>query len=291
MRITRFAVVAGLLVAGSNWLVASSPVPEQPRRMFVSVTDTRGVPVAGLSAADFLIRVEGKDATVISADPAREPLSIIVVTEGFPRSLISDARNSLRAIVTAARAQHPESRVGLMLADGAAAPRMHPVSERAADLDREISRFFESSLNAPLLDSLLIAAQSLSAERGTRRVVIAISVGGEASGVIAPIRVAHALRDAGAALWTVEVGGAGRSLGSSEGRVLSEVTKSSGGRQDSSSLAALASNLKRVVEVIGAQYLVTFEPPVAGEVSTVGVFRPGLSVHAPAWASLKLTNR
>lgn len=291
MRISRIAVVVLALGAASSGLTfASNGASEQARRMFVSVTGSGGVPVAGLGPADFVVRVEGKDASIITAAPATEPLSIVVVTEGFQSSIISDARNALRAIVVEARAQHPESRVGLMLADGAAAPDMHVVSEDAPLLEREISRFFESSRNTPLLDAVLVAAARLSGETGTRRVILAVTVGASDSSVIAPVRVAQAVKDAGAALWAVEVG-RGRELGSPEGTVLSEVTKSSGGRREASSLAALSAGLRNLVAVIGAQYLVTFESPVAGDVSTVGVRRAGLSVHAPAWAGLNLRNR
>lgn len=280
------------LSAGAG-VLASVPGAGAPqaRRMFVTVTDANGTPVKDLSAADLVVRVEGRDATVISVTPAADPLSVVVVTEGFSRSLISDARATLRAIVTAVRAQHPDSRVGLMVGDGATAPSMRRVADQAADLDREVSRFFESSPNTPLLDGLLVATQTLAVESSRRRVILALVLGGSGDSTLTPVRIARAVREADAALWVIEIGGAGRTLGASEGRVLSEVSKASGGRHDSSSLAALASKARHAVEVIGAQYVVTFEAPVAGEVSMVGVRRSGLTVYAPAWAGSNLGRR
>lgn len=289
MRITQ--VVVGVLIAGTAVLAS---VPEastlQARQMYVSVTDAKGAPVTGLTAADFVVRIGGKDSTIISAGPAVEPLSVVVVPAGFPRSLISDARNSLRGIIAAVRAVHPESRLGLMVGDGGTPPAMRGVAERADLFEREVSRFFESP-NTALLDSILVASQVLSAERGRRRVVLVLAVGGTGDGGLTPLRIAREVRGADAALWVVEVGGFGRALGSSEGRVLSEVTKASGGRHETSSLAALTATARHAIEVISAQYLVSYEPPMAGDVSTVGVRRTGLSVYAPVWAGLNISNR
>lgn len=289
MRITQ--IVVGALVV-STGVLASAPERSavQARQMYVSVTDGKGAPVTGLTASDFVVRVGGKDSTILSAGPAAEPLSVVVVPVGFPQSLISDARNTLRGVITAVRAVHPESRVGLMVGDGGTPPAMRAVAERADLLEREVSRFFESP-NTALLDSMLVASQVLSAERGRRRVILVLALGSSGDGGLTPLRVGREVRNADAALWVVEVGGFGRALGSSEGRVLSEVTKASGGRHESSSLAALSDSARHVIAVIGAQYLVSYEPPMAGDVSTVGVRRTGLSVYAPVWAGLNLSNR
>lgn len=288
MRLPKIAIVVLCVSAASIVLGAVREAPSAPQRLLVSVTDGKGMPVRDLSPADFIVRVAGKDATIISAAPAVEPLSIVVVTEGFSRSSISDARATLRAVVAAARAQHPDSRVGLMVGDGATPPNMLAVAEKAGQLEREISRFFESP-NAPLLDSVLVAARVLSTERSTRRVILAVTIGGGGGSSITPLRVAQEVRQAGAALWAFELGA--RGLGSSEGRVLAEVTKSSGGHRETFALTSAAAQMERIIGVIGSQYVVTFEPPVAGEVSAVAVRRAGLTIYAPVWAGLNLKNR
>ena len=273
-------------------LAASVPntVPAQARRMFVSVTDSKGAPVAGLTASDFVVRVAGKDATVVTVAPATEPLSVVVIPSGFRQSSISDARAALRAVIAAVRNVNPESRVGLMVGDGGTPPSMRAVSERADMLDREVSRFFESP-NTALLDSILVASQTLGADPGRRRVILVLSLGSGGDGGLTPLRIGRAVRDADASLWVVEVGGFDRDLGSPEGRVFSEITKASGGRREASSIPTLPSALENIVSVIGAQYALTYEPPMAGEVSMVGVRKSGLSVFAPVWAGTNLANR
>jgi hypothetical protein len=118
-----------------------------------------------------------------------------------------------------------------------------------------------------------------------------LSLGNTGDGGLTPLRIGRAVRDADAALWVVEVGGFGRDLGSPEGRVFSEITKASGGRREASSIPTLPSALENIVSVIGAQYALTYEPPMAGDVSMVGVRKSGLSVFAPVWAGTNLSNR
>lgn len=287
----RFAAVVVAACLGSVVLAKGpDPATSQARRMFVSVTDSKGASVAGLTASDFVVRVAGKDATVVTAAPAVEPLSLVVIPAGFSRSSISDARAALRAVIAAVRKVNPESRVGLMVGDGGTPPSMRAVAERADMLDREVARFFESP-NTAVLDSILVASQTLGADPGRRRVILVLSLGDGGDGGLTPLRIGRAVRDAEAALWVVEVGGLGRSLGSPEGRVFSEITKASGGRREASSIPTLPSALENIVSVIGAQYVLTFESPVAGEVSAVGVRRTGLSVFAPVWAGTNLSNR
>lgn len=290
MRLPKIAIVVLCVSAGATVRAAIPDAPSRAaRQVLVAAADAKGVPVRDLSPAEFIVRVDGKDATIIGAAPAVEPLSIVVVTEGFSRSSISDARTTLRAVVAAARRQHPDSRVGLMVGDGATPPHMLVVSEKADQLEREISRFFESP-NTPLLDGILVAARTLSVEKSPRRLILAVTVGGGGGSTITPLRVAQEVRDAGAVLWALELGG-GRALGSSEGRVLAEVTKSSGGHRETFALTSAAAQLDRVIGVIGAQYAVTFEAPTAGEVTAVAVRRRGLTIYAPVWAGLNLKNR
>jgi len=53
----------------------------QQARVFPVVHDATGSPVTDLSAADFVVRIDGEDQEVLSAEPAGEPPSIVLLTD------------------------------------------------------------------------------------------------------------------------------------------------------------------------------------------------------------------
>lgn len=275
-----FLIIA---VVAFEWPLATRA---QGGRLYVSVTDSKGDPKAGVAASDLAIEVNGKPAAVTSVAPAAEPVSIVVVTEGIGPELISETRRMMKAVVTGARAIHPDSRVGLMVEDGAAAPVMHPVTTGAAALDAAIVRFFESSRNAPLLDSILIASRTLALESHARRAIVAVTWGYEAPvDVMSPTKVAKAVRESGASLWALDLGGREGPMGTAEQRVLSDVTATSGGRRESTSVASITPLTERIMATLRGQYAISFEDAfVAGTASPkVGVRTKGLKVLAPGW--------
>jgi hypothetical protein len=263
----------------------------QGRPLYVTVTDSRGEPKTGVTAADLVVEVDGKAAAVASVAPAAEPVSIVVVTEGIRRDAISEIRQMMKAVVVGARAIHPDSRVGLMIQDGAAAPKMHTVTTDAAALNNEIDRFFESSPNAPLLDSILIAAQTLSFEKHARRVIVAVTRGQEdaQTDVMSPTRVAQAVRAGGASLWALDLGGRDAPTGAAEQRVLSDVTAISGGRRERSTVASIASLSERIMATLRAQYAITLEDGISPKAASprVTARSKDLKILAPAWPAEK----
>ncbi len=231
-RLCRVLVLGIVIVVGVTSVEWPLAARDQGRRVHVSITDSKGEPQTGVAASDLVIEVNGKPAAGTSVAPAAEPVSIVVVTEGVGRDLVSETRRMMKAVVAGARAIHPDSRVGLMVEDGAAAPVMHHVATDAAALDPTIARFFESSRNAPLLDSILTASQTLALERNSRRAIVAVTWGNAAQvDVMSPTKVSKAVRESGASLWALDMGGREAPLGTAEQRVLSDVTSISGGRR------------------------------------------------------------
>lgn len=277
-----FLVIA-VAALGLEWPLAASA---QGGRVYVSVTDPKGDPKAGVAAADLAIEANGKPAAVTSVAPAAGPISIVVVTEGIDRDTISEIRRMMKAVVAGARAIHPDSRVGLMVEDGAAAPVMHHVTTGAAALDAAIVRFFESSRNAPLLDSLFTASRSLALESHARRAIVAVTWGWEAPvDVMSSTKVAKAVRESGASLWALDLGGREAPFGTAEQRVLSDVTTTSGGRRERTSVASITRLTERILATLRGQYAIAFEDAfVPGTASPkVTVRTKGLKVLASAW--------
>lgn len=281
----------GLIVLGFHaWLAPVAALGADSRqaasitRALVSVTDADGAPVRGLQAVDFVVSVGGIDAKVVGVTTVDDPPAIVVIPEGFSRALISDARGVMRAIVDSARADFTGARIGLMVRDGASAPDMRDVTHDGAALEQELSHFFGHA-NTPLLDSILVASDTLRREPSARRVIIAVAMHGSPEGDdLVPSRIARAVRESGASLWVIQVGG-GLPLGSSTGQVLAHVPIASGGRRVSSSLAAISFHARQTVAAIASQYAVEFRGPAgpSGSRPRIGVRRDGVTVLAANW--------
>lgn len=285
-RLCRVLVLCAF-IAAIAWPLAAS----QRRPFYVAVTDSKGAPKAGLTADDLVVEVNGKAATVASVAPAAEPVSIVVVTEGIRQDAISETRKMMRAVIAGARAIHHDSRVGLMIHDGAVMPKMHTVTTDVQPLETEIGRFFESSPNAPLLDSILVAAQALSFEKHARRAIVVVTRAqlDSQTDVMSPVKVALAIRASGASLWVLDLGGREAPTGAAEQRVLADVTADSGGRRERSSVSSIASLTERIMATIRGQYAITLEDGLAPKAAspTVTARDKDLKVLAPAWPVYK----
>jgi hypothetical protein len=290
-RLLRILVLCAFAAIAATAVERPLGAATQNRPIYVSVTDSKGEPKTGLTAADLVVEVNGKAAAVASVTPAAEPMSIVVVTEGIRQDAISEIRKMMKAVVVGARAIHPDSRVGLMVEDGAAMPKMHAVAADAAGLDAAIARFFESSQNAPLLDGILVASQTLSFEKHIRRVIVVVTAGqaDAQADVMSPTKVALAVRGSGASLWVLDLGGREAPNGAAEQRVLSDVTAISGGRQERSSVSSIASLTGRIMATLRGQYAITLEDGIAPKAASpkVSARTKDLKVLAPAWPAVK----
>jgi hypothetical protein len=281
------ALVAWLTLGG---LLAGPPVQTPVSdRVHVALTDPKGIPFSSATAPTFEVRVDGIDAPVLSAVRATEPLAVVVVVEGMQEMWTTALRKSMRALVASIRQQNPESRVGLMLAPGPAAPTMYSVADAEPELEKAISQFVGGAQTAPVLESILVASRGLEAEKSTRRMVFAFAAGENSNHhVSAPGRVLRELRRAGVSLWAFDMGWSAMSLGPKEERVLASTARLSGGRHEYSSPSALESMLTRVIDVIRSQYLVTYRRPdrsAENPALRVGVRMENAIVLAPSWVS------
>lgn len=282
-RLNRFFLLCVFVAIVTTWPLSAF----QRRPFYVSVTDSKGDPQGTLTANDLSVEVNGKPAAIVTVAPAKEPVSIVVVTEGIRQDLISDIRKMMKAVVTGAAKIHADSRVGLMVEDGAAAPKMYSATADMAKLDTAIGRFFESSQNAPLLDSILTAAQTVSFEKHQRRVILVVTRGqtNAERDVRSPVLVSNAVRASGASLWVLDLGGRDSPNGAAEQRVLADVTSASGGRQDRTNIASIVALTERLMATLRGQFAVTTEEgvPAKGPSPKVTSKNKDLKVLAPAW--------
>jgi hypothetical protein len=157
-------------------ITAQSTSAADTRKVLVSVTDAGGAPVLGLTAADFVVQFDGVDQPVLLAEPAREPLSVVVIADGVDPGSAQPVRAALRLVLASLRQEAPDARVGLTLTEAAFRPRMMSVSGEADVLDRTIARFFETGRASPLFESFMFATEALARETTGRRVVLAMRV-------------------------------------------------------------------------------------------------------------------
>jgi hypothetical protein len=130
---------------------------------------------------------------VLDVRPATELLSLVVIADDIDLASSQQARAALRALITSVRAKTPDARVGLMVSEGAATPTLLNVTGGAAALDRTVTRLVQSGGAAPLLESIIVAADTLGKESTGRGAVLVITRQGWADRSVTPRRIADAL--------------------------------------------------------------------------------------------------
>jgi hypothetical protein len=283
MKVLTISLVFGASLFTVLPLAGDSASPSARASMaYVSVIGPDGSPISGLGPNDFLVRRGAHAGRVQSVSTADATPSVIIMPLGLGVPWLSDSRGLMRTATDAIRERFPDARVGLMVRDGATAPAMRHVTQEADALTTDIDRFFSHN-NAPLLDSLVVAADTLAREPNTRRVIITAYVGtSDLVDGLSLTRVAKAVRDSGASLWVLQVGG-GLPLGSADGQVLDLVPVSSGGRRISSSLPSLVPLTRQTIDLIAGQYLVAYDAPAVDAPVRIGVRRDDVTVLAPNW--------
>jgi Ca-activated chloride channel family protein len=224
--------------------------------VYATVSDSRGEPVAGLSAADFVVREDGVQQNVTTFAAGEFPLAVAI---GVDRSF-SVSRERLRAAISAARAfvagLRPADQV-MVLAIGSetevAAPMTTDHGAAAAALER-----LEPWGTTPLFDAT-IAALDLAQSFAGRRALILLSDGDDRySRTTATEAVEHA-RQKDVLIYPI-------ALGRTRPPVLAELAAVSGGRSfQASDEAALRTTLSTIARELRFQYLLGYVPDKSRE--------------------------
>jgi hypothetical protein len=280
-------VAVAVLVAPVRVVSAQSDKP----RVYALVTDSRGKPVKGLGKDDFTVKLDGKDQEVLSARPATEPASIVILTDRL--GIVStypayEAHTALAMFVKGIRTAIPDSKIALATFDGTVIT-MNTFASGPAELDRNLGKLTSVAPDAVLLDGLYEVGKILRTAPTARKVVFA---------VVAAYRpdqsnfrndiLAEVLRLSGAQLWVVEVRSAqgGNYSNNQRDQLLDRGTFLSGGTLNTvASPSGLESACRQVPELLAAQYELTYGPGGGAATSqlAVGVKQTGLKVIAPIW--------
>jgi hypothetical protein len=252
--------------------------------VYVAVAGSDGQPIPGLGATNFAVRVAGHDQPVLSAQPATEPLSLILFVQVNPND-VALTRAAVRSVIDHVRRVSPLSRVGL--ADGPGTPEMLAVTAQAKQLETAVGALYTEPDLGLLVERLPDLTALLAQEPTSRRVILSITPPGVTSGRRLTPDIPATLRKAGCELWGIEVGQVGGTILDRD-PIFEDLIVWSGGRRATAYGAALLDAVARQsADLFLSQYLVTFTRADAkGQQSLqVGVrgLPNGAQVFAPGW--------
>jgi hypothetical protein len=290
-RLASLATLAALLWSAPAGVAARANASE---KVYATVVDGQRHPVTGLSADDFSVELDGQAQEVVSAVPAADAMSLVILTDRLgPTSTYTafDVRQALTEFVTTIRKTSPDSKIALTTFDGTTM-EVTKFTAAPAQLDRALARLGTTATDAVLLDALNDVCKMFVRQAPTDRRLIFTLLAAyrpDQSSLRNEVAV-EILRLSKASLWTVEVREASRGNFSNNVRevVLDTGGQMSGGFRDIvASRSGVHSSTKHVAELMLAQYAITYAPGggSAGSRLRIGVRRPGLSVLAPRWTS------
>jgi Ca-activated chloride channel family protein len=219
--------------------------------VYASVTDSRGEPVAELSATDFVVEEDGVPQNVTTVAGGEFPLAVAL---GVDRSF-SVSRDRLRDVVNAARgfvaALRPADLV-MVVAIGSETEVVAPMSsDRCATLvalDR-----LEPWGTTPLFDATRAAIDAVEPFSG-RRALILMSDGTDRYSDTTASEIVDYARHRNVMIYPIAIGG-------TRPPVFAELATVSGGRSfQSTTAAALSTTLSSIARELRFQYLLGYVP-------------------------------
>jgi VWFA-related protein len=283
--------------AVSSWALSSSQAqsqkPQRPserrtQEVYVSVLDRDGKPVAGLTAADFVVREDGVAREVLKAGPATEPLTIAVAIDDSQASThaIQFIRDALKSFV---KQLDGKAQIALSTLGERPTPLVE-YTENTAELDKGIGRLFaKSGAGAYLIEGVLELSRGFEHRDVPRKAIVVITIenGVEFSNQYHK-PVLDALLRSGATLHVLAIGSPASS-DTDEARnrnvVIADGTSMTGGRRDQVlAESGLEERLVQLANELTNQYVVTYSRPeslIPPEKIDVSVTKPGLTVRAP----------
>jgi VWFA-related protein len=282
-----FLVAALLLLAiAAEPLTAQRATDARDKDIYVSVVDSSGKAVEGLTAADFTVKEDGVAREVLKAGPATEPLTISLLVDDSQAATdaIQFIRDGLDAFV-----ERLKGKAEIAIATFGERPtnRLDYTTSTPA-LEKAISGIFQrTGSGSYLLDALIDISHGLELRKPARPTIVVVMTEGVEFSNRTYNQVLDALARSGAALHVIAIGQPASSQADemrNRNIVIAEGTERTGGRRDQVlALSGIPARLTQLADELANQYVVTYVRPgrlVPPETIEVSVTRPGLTARA-----------
>lgn len=255
-----------------------------------SVVDSKGMPVAGLTVDDFLVREDNTAREVLKVGPATEPMHIALLVDDSQHATdaIPYIRDGVSAFVEAMKGKAEIS----IITVGERPTAVTPYTNSPEVLKKGIGRIFaRSGAGAYLTEAIRDASRGLARREGSRRAIVAVTIEGVEFSSLFANQVLDELYASGATLHVIGLGTSTAQLNDemrNRNTVLVEGSDKTGGRRDTLvSPLAIPDRLKQLAAELSSQYVITYSRPdtlIPPENLRVSVRNPALTVRAPGRA-------
>jgi hypothetical protein len=256
---------------------AISPAPaEITRKVFISVTDSKGTPVTDLAATDVTVKENGKPYPVASLEPAKALMQIaFVIDDGGTGAF----QSGLADFLTKSFGKG-QFRISALLPDPTT---ILDFSEQAegmkVSLGRLAARARQKASPDHLMTAISEAAKALQSRKAERPVIVVMTLTAGQPEQMDPKAVLSAVRSSGASLNVLH--GTGADLG----EVLIDGPKQTGGRiEEANTGAAIPQAAAKLADILLNQYVLTYKLPDGVKMSdklSVETSRKGITLTAP----------
>lgn len=229
--------------------------------VFVTVTDSRGAPVASLEKENFVLKEDGKDQKIaVFGRESAIPLSIVLSVD----TSLSTRKDLPLELLSARKFAHTILRPQDGLAVYKFSEEVHEVVPFTSDLkmiDAGIDKVRNGAATA-LYDAVFLGSQALSKRQG-RKVMVVITDGGDTVSQVNYKEALRAAQEAEAIIYSIIVvpieASAGRDTGGEH--ALIQISEDTGGKYYyATSLPQLDEAFRKISDELRTQYLLAYYP-------------------------------
>jgi VWFA-related protein len=270
--------------------VLPTPVLAQarPTSIYVSVVDSKGEPVTGLTAADVAVKEDDVAREVLKVEPATEPLTVALLVDDSQalEAGVQFIRDAARDFV---KTLGDKAEIAVITFGERPTIALDYTQDQQKVLAAVGRIFPKSGAGSYLLDTIIETSKGLQKKEAKRPVIVVLMLEDVEFSNRYYEQVLSELDKSRAALHVVAIGTPDSGVTSDEIRnrnmVVAEGTSRTGGRRDQVlTLSGAPGRMTQLAKELLNQYVVTYArpetliPPTRLEVSTT---RPGLTARGP----------